>query len=356
MKKLLLAVLLWCVPAFAQFVPQPAGSYVNSGSGWAAATSTSTFDAATFTPQPIGLYRLNTTLNQWVPWDGGSSSGAGTVLSFSAGNLSPLFTTSVATSTTTPALTFLLSNAPGKSILGNVSATSGAPAYTTDPQVLTLTANSITSATVTGALLGNANTATSLAGGAALGDLPYQSAVGTTAMLAGRTAATQGILCQIGNGTISAAPIWCNTVGTGSVVLANAPTVTGTWTFSGAVSVVMGTFTRFRTTGTAPTIAVGAAAGTGATATVLAGSTNQAGQITITTAGVPLAGGTLATVTFNGTVTPAPLTVTLMPANAAAATAVTTIFTNIPGTTTWTISTGATIPAVGTLTYFYTVI
>jgi hypothetical protein len=36
--------------------------------------------------------------------------GAGTVTSFSAGNLSPLFTTSVANATTTPALTFSLSN------------------------------------------------------------------------------------------------------------------------------------------------------------------------------------------------------------------------------------------------------
>lgn len=45
--------------------------------------------------------------------------GAGTVTSFSAGNLSPLFTTSVATATTTPALTFAQSNAAANTWFGN---------------------------------------------------------------------------------------------------------------------------------------------------------------------------------------------------------------------------------------------
>lgn len=57
----------------------------------------------------------------------------GTVTSFSAGNLSPLFTTSVATSTTTPALSFSLSNAGGGTVFGNNTTSSGAPAYTTAP-------------------------------------------------------------------------------------------------------------------------------------------------------------------------------------------------------------------------------
>src|SRR5579859_867295 len=47
--------------------------------------------------------------------------GSGTVTSFSAGNLSPLFTSSVATATTTPALTFSLSNFANNTVLGNVS-------------------------------------------------------------------------------------------------------------------------------------------------------------------------------------------------------------------------------------------
>jgi hypothetical protein len=58
---------------------------------------------------------------------------SGTVTSFSAGSLSPLFTTSVATSTTTPALSFALSNAAGGTLFGNNNTTSGAPAYTSSP-------------------------------------------------------------------------------------------------------------------------------------------------------------------------------------------------------------------------------
>ena len=61
--------------------------------------------------------------------------GSGTVTSFSAGNLSPLFTTSVATATTTPALTFALTNAGGGTVFGNSGTSSGAPAYTIAPQL-----------------------------------------------------------------------------------------------------------------------------------------------------------------------------------------------------------------------------
>lgn len=58
-------------------------------------------------------------------------SGTGTVTGFSSGNLSPLFTTSVSNSTTTPALSFALSNAAGYSWFGNPSGTSGPPSYNT---------------------------------------------------------------------------------------------------------------------------------------------------------------------------------------------------------------------------------
>jgi hypothetical protein len=55
--------------------------------------------------------------------------GTGTVTSFSAGNLAPLFTTSVATATTTPALTFSLSNAAAHTYFGNPTGGSAAPAF-----------------------------------------------------------------------------------------------------------------------------------------------------------------------------------------------------------------------------------
>jgi len=57
--------------------------------------------------------------------------GTGTVTNFTSGNLSPLFTTAVATSNSTPALSFSLSNAAGYSLLGNNSGSTGAPAYNT---------------------------------------------------------------------------------------------------------------------------------------------------------------------------------------------------------------------------------
>lgn len=55
------------------------------------------------------------------------ASSSGTVTNFSSGALSPLFTTSVATSTTTPALTFSLSSFSADNIFGNFSGSSGAP-------------------------------------------------------------------------------------------------------------------------------------------------------------------------------------------------------------------------------------
>ncbi len=61
---------------------------------------------------------------------GACGSGSGTVTSFSAGTLSPLFTTSVATSTTTPALSFTLSTAGANTYFGNVTGSTASPSYT----------------------------------------------------------------------------------------------------------------------------------------------------------------------------------------------------------------------------------
>lgn len=66
----------------------------------------------------------------------GSPSGAGTVTAFSAGNLSPLFTTSVATSTSTPALTFTLSIAAQNSVFaGPATGGTAAPSFQTAPTI-----------------------------------------------------------------------------------------------------------------------------------------------------------------------------------------------------------------------------
>jgi hypothetical protein len=62
-------------------------------------------------------------------WRGDGTWAPAGVSSFSAGNLSPIFTTSVATPTSTPALSFTLSNAGAHQFLGNNTGGSGAPAY-----------------------------------------------------------------------------------------------------------------------------------------------------------------------------------------------------------------------------------
>lgn len=87
---------------------------------------------------------FSSSLNGAVPSSGGGTSnflradgtwvapgGSGTVTSLSAGNLSPLFIASVANPTTTPALSFSLSNAAGTSWFGNASGSSGAPSFNT---------------------------------------------------------------------------------------------------------------------------------------------------------------------------------------------------------------------------------
>jgi hypothetical protein len=53
----------------------------------------------------------------------------GTVSNFSSGNLAPLFTTSVANSGTTPALSFAFSNAAAYNVFANCTASSATPAY-----------------------------------------------------------------------------------------------------------------------------------------------------------------------------------------------------------------------------------
>lgn len=79
--------------------------------------------------------------------------GTGTVTNFSSGGLSPLFTTNVATATTTPALSFSLSNASQYTIFGRNASGTGAPAYFTPLLASPLFGNQ---GTASGVLHGNA--------------------------------------------------------------------------------------------------------------------------------------------------------------------------------------------------------
>jgi hypothetical protein len=75
-------------------------------------------------------YVLSSTTGGARSWVAQASGGTGTVNSFSSGSLSPLFTTSVATATSTPALSFAISNANQNYVLAGPNAGgAGAPAY-----------------------------------------------------------------------------------------------------------------------------------------------------------------------------------------------------------------------------------
>jgi hypothetical protein len=92
-------------------------------------------------------------------WTAVGGTGTGSVTSVSSGNLSPLFTTSVATPTTTPALSFSLSNAAQNSVFaGPASGGAGAPSFQTAP---TLSAINLTNfpATIVQTGIGNTYTA-----------------------------------------------------------------------------------------------------------------------------------------------------------------------------------------------------
>lgn len=75
---------------------------------------------------------LNSTGGSCAPTGGG---GSGTVTTFSASNLSPLFTTNVTNPTTTPSLAFTLTNAPAGTVFGNPGASAAVPVYTVAPQL-----------------------------------------------------------------------------------------------------------------------------------------------------------------------------------------------------------------------------
>jgi hypothetical protein len=129
MKRLLF--LLFPIAAMAQYGP-PQLSFPSGPSVPASCNGSMVFmliTGGTSTP-----YYCQVSSNTFATF--GSSGGSGTVTSFSAGNLSPLFTTSVATATTTPALTFALSNAAQNSVFaGPASGGAGVPSFQTAPTI-----------------------------------------------------------------------------------------------------------------------------------------------------------------------------------------------------------------------------
>jgi hypothetical protein len=89
-----------------------------------------------------GTVRYDTTLNKFRFNENGVwvslGTGNGSVTSFSAGNLSPYFTTNVATATTTPSLTFTASTFANLTVLGNVSGGAAVPVALTATELTTI--------------------------------------------------------------------------------------------------------------------------------------------------------------------------------------------------------------------------
>jgi hypothetical protein len=75
----------------------------------------------------------------------GSSSG--TVTNLTVGNLTPIFTASVATPTTTPVVTFTVSPATAFSVLGNPTGSAAGSIYTNSPELVALTIDGCASGT-----------------------------------------------------------------------------------------------------------------------------------------------------------------------------------------------------------------
>jgi hypothetical protein len=88
--------------------------------------------ALSYATNALKVLRVNTGATGWELAT--ISAGGGSVTDFSAGDLSPLFTTTEATTTTTPALSFALTNAAATTVFGRAAGTSGAPTYSASPQ------------------------------------------------------------------------------------------------------------------------------------------------------------------------------------------------------------------------------
>jgi hypothetical protein len=200
-------------------LPSLSTGFLNwTGTAWALSSVATTSGTSLLFGNGSGGFS-NAVVGTGLSFAGGtlSATSTATVTSFSSGALSPLFTTSVATATTTPALSFSLSNFSADNIFGNFTGSSAAPSTQAIPSCAndgahalvyashTLTCESISNGSSafsaltggtnssaamlvgTGASLGVSGTgsisASTIAGGST-NDLVYQAGGGTTGFLA----------------------------------------------------------------------------------------------------------------------------------------------------------------------------
>lgn len=103
------------------------------GTTWNPLTNAATSGALSAPPPAVALYCQASIGAAWTPCTGTGGGtgggGMGTVTSVASGNLSPLFTVSVANPSTTPTLSFTLSSAAQGAFFGGPVGGSGAPAF-----------------------------------------------------------------------------------------------------------------------------------------------------------------------------------------------------------------------------------
>jgi hypothetical protein len=273
------------------------------------------------TPGDSGKILMSRGVNSSPLWitNSGGGGGSGTVTNFTAGNLSPIFTSSVATSTTTPALSFALANQSANTFLAGPSSGSAAaptfrvlslsdlptpiPNSALQNSAVTVTAGtglsgggsvslgssiSLSNAGVTALVAGTGITLSGSTGSVTvtnngyasplttLGDILYEDATPTNVRLAGNTTATKKFLSQTGNGTISAAPGW-SILGSSDIPnnAANTSGSAGSVLFSGVTgatntnALIVGTGGSLTTSGSG-TITATSAPASGITGTTLA--------------------------------------------------------------------------------------
>lgn len=148
--KILALMLMFPVCAFGQWTPYGLGLIQKPNAASARAylgvLAFTNGTGITFTVMPSGVVQISN-----------SGAGSGTVTSFSAGNLVPLFTTSVATATTTPALSFALSSQSANVVFaGPTTGAAAAPTFRSlvSADLPAISLNSLSDVVITGPATG----------------------------------------------------------------------------------------------------------------------------------------------------------------------------------------------------------
>jgi hypothetical protein len=182
----------------------------------------------------LGIDSVNDVLytnvgNGWNPVSGGSG-GSGTVTSVSSGNLSSLFTSSVATSSTTPAIAYTSIPQAANTVFGNFTSGITSPSFSSTP---TFSAANLTNfPTFNQDTTGNSATST-----LATSAVTAENLSGTPALPNGTTAVTQATSDSSNN--IATTSFVNASISAGSFFSSAGGTITGTTTISPTANIAL---------------------------------------------------------------------------------------------------------------------